>query len=74
MGNNIPLELAEKVTSMTESKSRLMFCPLPGDDPKQRRPDISLAKEKLDWEPRIPLNEGLRKTIAYYKSLVLENV
>ena len=68
------LELAEKVTSMTESKSRLMFCPLPGDDPKQRRPDISLAKEKLDWEPRIPLNEGLRKTIAYYKSLVLENV
>lgn len=68
------LELAEKVIAMTGSKSSLAYCPLPGDDPKQRRPDISLAEEKLDWAPKISLDEGLRKTIAYYKSLVLEHV
>ena len=68
------LELAEKVIAMTGSKSRLVFCPLPGDDPKQRRPDIRLAKEKLDWQPSIPLEDGLAKTIAYYRSLIFGEV
>lgn len=66
------LELAQKVIAMTGSASKLAFCPLPGDDPKQRRPDISLAKEKLGWKPVICLDEGLKKTIAYYKSLTAE--
>jgi len=61
------LELAEKVIRMTGSKSRIVFRPLPEDDPKMRRPDISLAKRELDWEPRVSLDEGLEKTIAYFK-------
>ena len=63
------LELAEKVIELTNSKSKIVHCPLPGDDPKQRKPDITLAKEKLDWEPKIPLEEGLKKTIAYFIKL-----
>lgn len=63
------LELAQKVIDMTGSKSKLVFCPLPGDDPKQRKPDISLAKKELDWAPTIPLDEGLKKTIAYYRTI-----
>lgn len=60
-------ELAEKTVAMLpRSKSKLVYRPLPGDDPKQRRPDISLAKELLGWEPTIPLDEGLRRTIAYF--------
>ena len=66
------LELAEKVIAMTGSSSSLKFCPLPGDDPKQRRPDIHLAMEKLGWQPTIPLGEGLAKTISYYKLLTAE--
>ena len=66
------LELAQKVIAMTQSQSKLAFYPLPGDDPKQRRPDITLAKEKLGWEPTIPLDKGLEKTIAYYKALAFE--
>jgi UDP-glucuronate decarboxylase len=62
------LELAEKVIQMTDSKSRIIFQPLPSDDPKMRRPDITLAKEKLNWEPKVPLDEGLRKTIDYFKT------
>jgi UDP-glucuronate decarboxylase len=61
------LELAEKVIAMTGSKSKIVFRPLPSDDPKMRRPDISLAKEKLDWEPKVKLDEGLAKTIEYFK-------
>jgi UDP-glucuronate decarboxylase len=57
------LELAEKVISLTGSKSELVFCDLPQDDPKQRQPDISKAKALLDWEPTVPLDEGLRLTI-----------
>lgn len=68
------LELAEKVITMTGSRSRLSFCPLPGDDPKQRRPDIALAREELNWAPKIHLDEGLKKTVAYYKTLVSEGV
>ena len=61
------LELAELVLELTGSKSQLVFKPLPQDDPMQRRPDISKAKEKLDWEPKIALRQGLEKTIAYFE-------
>ena len=63
-------ELAEKTIDMVGSKSKLNNLPLPEDDPKQRQPDISLAKEKLGWEPTIKLDEGLAKTIEYFKSVV----
>jgi len=66
------LELAEKVLELTGSSSRLVFKPLPMDDPKQRRPDISLAREALDWSPRVPLDEGLAQTIAYFEQLMRE--
>jgi len=62
------LELAKKVISLTGSKSKLIFCDLPQDDPKQRQPDIGKAKALLDWEPKVPLDEGLRLTIDYFKS------
>ncbi len=60
------LQLAENVLELTGSKSELIFKPLPQDDPKQRCPDITLAKEKLGWEPKISLREGLVPTIAYF--------
>ncbi|MGP1561416.1 MAG: UDP-glucuronic acid decarboxylase family protein [Helicobacteraceae bacterium] len=60
------LELAEKILALTNSKSRLVFKPLPQDDPTQRKPDISLAKEKLGWQPHVDLTSGLEKTIAYF--------
>jgi UDP-glucuronate decarboxylase len=60
------LQLAETVLELTGSKSELIFKPLPADDPRQRRPDITLAKEKLSWEPKISLREGLVPTIAYF--------
>lgn len=63
------LELAEKVIALTGSQSKIVFYPLPQDDPMQRCPDISLAKEKLNWTPVVPLEEGLIKTIAYFKQL-----
>ncbi len=63
-------ELAEKVIELTGSKSKLISMPLPEDDPAQRRPDIALAKEKLGWEPRIELVEGLKKTISYFDELI----
>lgn len=66
------LELAQKVIALTGSISQITFCPLPGDDPKQRRPDISLAGEKLHWQPRVPLEQGLERTIGYYRTLELE--
>lgn len=65
-------ELAEKVIEMTNSKSKLSLKPLPQDDPKQRQPDITLAKKELDWEPQIKLEEGLTKTIAYFENLIKE--
>ncbi len=64
------LELARKIISLTGSKSKLIFQPLPQDDPLQRKPDISLAKKELDWEPKISLDEGLIKTIAYFKEMI----
>jgi UDP-glucuronate decarboxylase len=63
-------ELAEKVISLTGSKSELVYEPLPSDDPIQRQPDISLAKEKLGWEPSIQLEEGLVKTVSYFDKLL----
>jgi UDP-glucuronate decarboxylase len=62
--------LAETIVSLTGSGSALKFKPLPDDDPRQRQPDIGLAKEKLDWEPQYALEDGLLKTIAYFDSLL----
>ena len=61
------LELAEKIIRLTGSKSKVVFMPLPSDDPMQRKPDISKAREILDWEPKYPLEEGLVKTIQYFR-------
>ena len=66
------LELAEKVIVLTDSLSKLVFCPLPSDDPKQRQPDISLAKHALNWEPKVGLEDGLKNTIAYFRELLQE--
>jgi len=60
-------QLAEEVITMTGSKSKIIYQPLPSDDPKQRQPDITLAKEKLGWEPKIGLKDGLVKTIEYFR-------
>ena len=65
------LELAQKVLAMTDSKSKIVYKPLPSDDPMQRRPVIDLAKEKLGWQPSILLDEGLARTIDYFKQVVL---
>jgi UDP-glucuronate decarboxylase len=64
------LELAKKVIQMTESKSKIVFWELPEDDPKQRQPDITLAKKQLLWEPKIELEEGLKNTIEYFRSVL----
>jgi len=64
------LELAKMVIRMTGSASRIVFSPLPQDDPVQRRPDITLAREKIGWEPRVPLEEGLEKTITYFQQVL----
>ncbi len=61
------LELAEKVVRLTRSDSKIVHKPLPQDDPKQRRPDIAKARALLDWEPAVPLDEGLDRTIAYFR-------
>ena len=63
-------ELAEKIIKLTGSKSGILQLPLPQDDPKQRRPDISLAKKELNWEPTIDLDTGLVKTIEYFSKIV----
>ena len=64
--------LAEMILDQTRSESELAFRPLPADDPRQRRPDITLAREHLDWQPRIPLAEGLKPTIAYFRQRAKE--
>jgi UDP-glucuronate decarboxylase len=66
------LQLAEKVIELTESKSRIVFQGLPSDDPKQRKPDITLAKNLLGWKPSIELDEGLISTIEYFRTLIQE--
>jgi len=67
------LELAQNVIDLVGSKSKLTYMPLPQDDPKQRQPDISLAKKELDWEPKVQLREGLTKTIAYFDDFLKNN-
>jgi UDP-glucuronate decarboxylase len=62
------LQLANLIRTLTESASEIIFVPLPVDDPRQRRPDISRAKELLGWEPKVPVREGLLRTIAYFRS------
>jgi UDP-glucuronate decarboxylase len=64
------LELAQQVIRMTSSRSKIIFKPLPQDDPVRRRPDIALAGKVLNWEPNVPLAEGLEKTVAYFRTLI----
>ena len=63
-------EIAEKIIFLAGSKSKIAHLPLPQDDPRKRRPDIALAKEKLNWQPEVRLDDGLKKTIKYFRSLV----
>ena len=67
-------QLAERIIALTGSKSKLVFKPLPQDDPLQRCPDITLARKTLGWEPKVPLDEGLKKTIAYFDALLAGKV
>jgi len=67
------LELAQKVVALTESTSKVILKPLPANDPKQRQPDISLAQKALGWNPTVELDEGLRRTMEYFKNEVLES-
>ena len=64
------LELAEQVLRLTGSNSKLIHKPLPPDDPRQRQPDIRLAKSKLGWEPKVSLEDGLKETIGYFRKLL----
>ena len=64
------LELAEILIRMTGSRAKIVFKPLPQDDPTQRKPDITLAQKKLGWQPRVPLEEGLAKTIEYFRGVI----
>jgi len=64
------LELAQKIITMTKTTSKIVYQPLPQDDPKQRKPDISRAKQILNWEPTINLEQGLEKTIDYFRKIV----
>ena len=67
-------QLAELAIEMTGSSSKIIFMPLPADDPKQRQPDIALARQALNWEPTIELREGLIRTIAYFDRLMREKI
>ena len=64
------LELADKIIDITGSKSKLIYKPLPEDDPQVRKPDITLAKNKLGWEPKTSLESGLKKTINYFEKII----
>jgi UDP-glucuronate decarboxylase len=64
------LELAQIIVEMTNSKSKIIFSALPSDDPKQRKPNIDLARKTLNWEPKIQLREGLTKAIPYFESVI----
>jgi UDP-glucuronate decarboxylase len=66
------LELAELVLAKTGGRSKIIHLPLPGDDPKQRRPDISLAQRELNWQPTVPLSDGLDRTIHYFRDLLAQ--
>jgi UDP-glucuronate decarboxylase len=64
------LELAQKIIKLCNSKSKIVFNKLPNDDPARRKPDITLARIKLNWEPKVSLDEGLKLTISYFKQLI----
>ena len=64
------LNFARMVIDKTGSDSQIIHCPSPEDDPTKRKPDISLAKEKLNWEPKVMLDEGLDRTIEYYEKII----
>jgi UDP-glucuronate decarboxylase len=64
------LQLTETILRLSNSKSKLVFAPLPSDDHKQRKPDITLAKAKLGWEPKMNLEDGLKETITYFKKRI----
>jgi UDP-glucuronate decarboxylase len=64
------LEFAKRIIDLTGSGSKIVFKELPSDDPKQRQPDISLAKDKLGWEPKVPIETGLKRTIEYFSKLM----
>jgi UDP-glucuronate decarboxylase len=64
------LQLAETILKLSGSKSKIIHQPLPSDDPKQRQPNIELAKTKLAWEPKVHLEDGLKETIAYFRSVI----
>ncbi|WP_460589689.1 GDP-mannose 4,6-dehydratase [Haliea atlantica] len=64
------IEVAKAIHSLIGSRSESIYLPLPADDPRQRQPDITMAKETLEWEPRITMEEGLKKTIAYFDELL----
>ena len=64
------LQLAEMVLTLSNSKSKIIYQPLPSDDPKQRQPNIDLAKDKLGWQPKVELKDGLKETIAYFKKMI----
>ena len=68
------LELARMVVEITGSRSEIVRKPLPGDDPKQRQPDIARAREKLGWEPKVPVQDGLTRTVAYFRELLAEEI
>ena len=73
IGNPVEItikEFAEEVVALTGSKSKIIYKPLPTDDPKQRKPDIIRAKEVLGWEPKVSRSEGLKITLDYFKSIV----
>ncbi|MEK7233899.1 MAG: GDP-mannose 4,6-dehydratase, partial [Elusimicrobiota bacterium] len=73
MGNPVEmtlLEIAQTIKRLTGSRSKIVFKKLPVDDPKVRRPDITLARKKLKWEPKVPLEEGLKRTIAYFRKIL----
>ena len=64
------LELAEKIISLTGSRAKIVFRPLPSDDPRQRKPDISLAQKTFQWSPQIKLEDGLKETVWYFRNLI----
>ncbi len=64
------LQLAETILKLSGSKSKIIYQSLPSDDPKQRKPNIELAKAKLDWVPKVNLEDGLKETIAYFRKIV----
>jgi UDP-glucuronate decarboxylase len=66
------IELAENVLKLTQSRSKLVRMPLPADDPKQRKPDITRARNTLGWEPKVQLEDGLKETISYFRNLLAE--